>query len=175
MAGKRLSLQELARILNAPEVEVARAVDDLEDKYRGPIVVQFDGNTAIMTVEGQYLENLWMLGKGELSSAELRTLATVAYYEPVRQSELVKARGNRAYEHLRKLEEMGLVVANPQGNTKVLRLTRKFYDYFGEDVAERIRRAQTFVKPDRSRKSAGESGEGSEAGPDIHITDVRRG
>ena len=135
----------------------------------------------IMTVEGKYVEELWMLGKGELSSAELRTLATIAYYEPIRQSEIVKARGNRAYEQIKTLEELGLISSKPDGNTKVLRLTRKFYDYFGDDVAERIRRAPVVGRDDKRSgdrpekpELPEEGGEDLEAEIDIRIRDVRR-
>lgn len=189
MAGKRLTLDEISKILNVSRSELLTAIDELQDKYRGPIHIHLDttADTVLMTVESKYLEDLWMLGKGELSSAELRTLATIAYYEPIRQSEIVRARGNRAYEHIKQLSDMGLILPIPQGNTKLLRLTRKFYDYFGDDVAERIRNSKIVIK---SRKSpAGESetspikksppevekesGENLEEGVNIRIRDVR--
>ncbi len=183
MAGKRLAIEELSKILNAPQDQILKAIDELQDKYRGPIHIHLDSEagTVLMTVEGRYIEDLWMLGKGELSHAELRTLATIAFYEPVRQSEIVKARGNRAYEHIRTLADMGLLSASPQGNTKVLRLTRKFYDYFGDDVAERIRSSPVVVKSKRKAGPAGPAPEASEEGGqdmaegvDIRIRDVRR-
>ncbi|MBR9681524.1 MAG: SMC-Scp complex subunit ScpB [Candidatus Altiarchaeota archaeon] len=182
MAGKRLTLDEISKILNASREEILSAVDELQDKYRGPIHVLLDKDTdtVLMTVEGSYIEELWMLGKGELSNAELRTLATIAYYEPIRQSEIVKARGNRAYDHIRKLSDMGLINPLPQGNTKLLRLTRKFYDYFGDDVAERIRSSKVVIKSKRQpdseperEKSPQEGGEDLAEGLDIRIRDVR--
>ena len=139
IAGKRIKLEELARLLEAPESEILRAIISLKKKYRGPIVVEFDGNSAVMRVEDKYLTKLWKLGKGELSRGELKTLAVIAYYAPVKQSDVVRIRGNRAYEHIRKLEEYGMIRCEKKGNTKIIYLAQGFYDYFGEEIAERIR------------------------------------
>jgi len=62
-------------------------------------------------------------------------------------SDLARIRGNRCYEHVRKLEEMGFIKAEKSGKTKILTTTRKFAEYFGikagdpESVKEFLRRA----------------------------------
>ena len=109
-----------------------------------------------MRVEDRYLEKLWMLGKGELSRAELKTLAIIAYYAPVKQSDVVKIRGNRAYEHVKKLEEMGLIRTEKQGATKVIYLAQGFYDYFGEEIVERIRGSKVGLGKGAGRGEGGE-------------------
>lgn len=139
IAGKRISLEELQKILNVEKSLILKALENLRKRYRGPILVEFNENYALMRVEDKYLEKLWKLGKGELSQAELKTLAIIAYYAPVKQSTVVKIRGNRAYEHIKKLEEYGFLRCEKRGNTKIIYLTSLFYDYFGEEVAERIR------------------------------------
>jgi segregation and condensation protein B len=139
MAGKPVEKGELADLLNADLRDVEEALEGLKAKYTGPIIVRTTGDTAFMMAEDEYVNALWFLGKGEFSTAELKTLAMVAYYAPVLQSDIVHSRGNRAYEHLRKLEEAGLLNSEKSGNTLLMSLSRKFYEYFGDDIVDRIR------------------------------------
>ncbi len=121
-------------------------------------MVEFDDEMAVMKVQDRYIEKLWMFGKGEFSQAELKTLAMIAYYAPARQSDIVRIRGNRAYEHIRKLENRKLIRTEQSGSTKVIYLTREFYDYFGEEVVKWIR---------DSKVGSGRRAEGSETGEGV--------
>ncbi len=60
----------------------------------------------------------------------MRTLAFIAYKQPVTQAYVTKVRGKLAYQHIRKIVEMGLISEEKLGNTKVLRTTEAFADYF---------------------------------------------
>ncbi|MBR9680908.1 MAG: SMC-Scp complex subunit ScpB [Candidatus Altiarchaeota archaeon] len=135
--------ETLASMLNTDYLMVESALKNLKEKYQGPIVLHETEDTAFMIVEDTYVGSLWFLGKGELSSAELKTLAVVAYHAPVRQSDIVRTRGNRSYSHLKKLEEAGLLNSQASGNTRVFKLSRKFFEYFGDKIVERIRSAPT--------------------------------
>ena len=61
----------------------------------------------------------------------MRTLSTIAYNQPVLQSELFKTRGPRTYDDVLMLIEMGFVSAKKSGQTKELTTTKKFLEYFG--------------------------------------------
>jgi segregation and condensation protein B len=43
----------------------------------------------------------------------------------------LNVRGNHVYSHLKQLEELGLIMRERVGHTKVLRTTQLFADYFG--------------------------------------------
>jgi segregation and condensation protein B len=62
-----------------------------------------------------------------------RTLAIIAYKEPVSQSEIIKIQGNKAYTYLKRLQKMNLIKAEKNGRTKTLKLTQEFERYFGEE------------------------------------------
>ena len=62
----------------------------------------------------------------------MKTLAFIAYKQPLMQSNLVKVRSNKAYDHLKILEEKGFVSKEPKGRSYMLRTTKKFVEYFGE-------------------------------------------
>jgi segregation and condensation protein B len=69
-------------------------------------------------------------GTAEFSKAEQETLAVIAYKQPVKQSLIVKIRGNKSYEHIKHFIEIGLVRGKKSGRTKELTLSEDFYDYF---------------------------------------------
>ncbi len=79
----------------------------------------------------------------EIEAPLIRTLAIIAYKQPIRQSSLVEIRGNKSYEHVRELEKRGLISATKEGRTKLLTTTRGFADYFGliSSNPESVRRA----------------------------------
>ncbi|MDY6761997.1 MAG: SMC-Scp complex subunit ScpB, partial [Candidatus Nanohaloarchaea archaeon] len=72
----------------------------------------------------------------DLNDAELRTLALVAYNAPVKQSDVVEVRGNRAYTHVKELTKRGFIQAEEDGRTKQLDVTDHFLDYFDLDAAD---------------------------------------
>ena len=63
-----------------------------------------------------------------------KTLAIIAFKNPVLQAEVIKIRGNKAYDHIKLLKDEGLLISEKSGRTKLLKLTPQFYDYF--DIAE---------------------------------------
>lgn len=75
----------------------------------------------------------------DFSRGALQSLSLIAYRAPMKQSEAVKIRGNRAYEHLKELEERGFINRQPKGHTKIITLTRKFVEYFGLGNLEELK------------------------------------
>ena len=67
----------------------------------------------------------------EIEAPLIRTLAIIAYKQPIKQSVLVEIRGNKSYDHVKELEERGLINAEKFSRTKLLTTTRGFADYFG--------------------------------------------
>jgi len=79
----------------------------------------------------------------EIEAPLIRTLAIIAYKQPIKQSDLVEIRGNKSYDHVKELESRGLINAVRQSRTKLLTTTRGFADYFGITSCnpEAVRRA----------------------------------
>ena len=71
-----------------------------------------------------------LLKDTELNKPTQETLALIAYKQPVMQSIIVKMRGNRAYEHIKDLEQLEFIMSEKSGRTRLLKATQKFYDYF---------------------------------------------
>lgn len=183
MAGRPMSLKELSEsvgMTRKPTLELVRAlVSDYEARGSALEIFIDDGRDAAgMRVRNEYLPHVRDLSTlTDITDGEKKTLAIVAFYQPIRQSEIIKIRGNRGYNQLRKLEGAGLVRAEPKGSTKILTTTQKFTEYFGNMDVEKIKKqlegkkqpeeeAQTVIPA--SDAGGGEYGEGLVPGNDHH-------
>ncbi len=133
--GRFIALEELAGLCEVGSVGILRdALEALQEEYvkrAGALQVVCEDNKWRIMLRKEYLyltEKL--LTDTELDKATQETLAIIAYKTPAIQSEVIKIRGNGAYDHIRTLKEMGLVTAEKFGRTRILRVTPKFYDYF---------------------------------------------
>jgi len=67
----------------------------------------------------------------------LKTAALIAYYQPVLQSKMFDLVGNKIYEHVKELEDLGLVKKKPRKNSVELTTTKRFIETFGIDARSR--------------------------------------
>jgi segregation and condensation protein B len=74
--------------------------------------------------------NRLAMGNSEFSKGEKETLAMIAYKQPIKQSVIIKIRGNKAYEHIKRFSELDLIKKKKTGHTNELSLSDEFYDYF---------------------------------------------
>lgn len=143
IAGRFMNVQELVALTDVNPILLRKILGDIQEKYKnsGIEVVNKD-NLWKMDVSNDYtyMVNKLATGSSEFSKGEQETLAIIAYKQPMKQSVLVKIRGNKAYEHIRKYVEMGLVNKKKTGHTAELTLTDEFHDYFhltkGESLPE---------------------------------------
>jgi segregation and condensation protein B len=67
----------------------------------------------------------------------LKTLALIAYHQPLKQSELLEMVGQKVYDHVKELHKLGLILESPQGQTKILTTSSRFPEYFGIKTTKR--------------------------------------
>lgn len=84
----------------------------------------------IMQVKPEFAEKVRSIAPKELRSPVLRTLAMIAYHQPITVAELVDRRGPATYDHVRELEESGFISAVQHGRTRLLATTQRFAEYF---------------------------------------------
>lgn len=135
MAGKGMSVEDLGKIANISFTKARGMVSELIDDFNArPSALEIVEDTGgfRMKVRSPFDEKVSGLAStGELNSAELKTLAFIAYKQPLLQSQLVQVRSNTAYDHLQSLVEKGFIAREPKGRTYLLRTTKKFAEYFG--------------------------------------------
>ena len=133
-AGRAVSLEKLAKITGKPKKTVLSAVQELMEAYTsrkcGLEIINL-GERYVMQVKPEYSELMREVAPKELSAPKLRTLAIIAYHQPLIQSDLIEMRGSGAYEHIKDLIERGFVDSVPCGRSRQLSTTSLFADYFG--------------------------------------------
>jgi len=133
IAGKFMSIQEIVALTNVNPILLKKILEDLSEKYKeSGIDVINKNNLWKMDVSSDYV---WMVnrlagGNSEFTKAQQETLALIAYKQPMKQSIVVKIRGNKAYDHIRGFVERGLINKKKMGHTAELTLNESFFDYF---------------------------------------------
>ncbi|MCZ7393193.1 MAG: SMC-Scp complex subunit ScpB [Candidatus Methanoperedens sp.] len=136
-SGDPLDIEQLRRLLrgkNAREL-IQQLMDEYAQRGSAIEIREIEGRF-VMQVKPEYAEKVRSVAPKELRSPVLRTLAMIAYHQPLTVAELVYRRGAAAYDHVRELEENGLVSATPQGRTRLLQTTTRFAEYFNLDSTE---------------------------------------
>ena len=133
IAGKFMSMQELVALTDVNPILLKKKLEDLKDDYKnsGIEIVESNGLWK-MDVAQNYtnMVNKLATGNSEFTKAEQESLAIVAYKQPMKQSILVKIRGNKAYDHIKKFLELGLITRKRTGHTWELTLSENFHYYF---------------------------------------------
>jgi segregation and condensation protein B len=135
VATRPLTLAELSRVLGLTDSETYAALEEiateLERMGKPYRLVQKSGGYILELLE-EYVDIVRPFAPGgDIPEPELRTLALIAYRGPIKQAEVVRIRGQRAYAHIKNLVKRGFVRAKKDGNTRVLEVTEEFLDYFG--------------------------------------------
>jgi segregation and condensation protein B len=61
----------------------------------------------------------------------LKTLALIAFHQPIKQSNLRRMIGPKVYDHVDELASHRLIYAKKHGSTEMLTTTKLFPEYFG--------------------------------------------
>ncbi len=135
LSARYLSLKELVLLTDINPLMLKELIEKLIEKYNkdeSAIEIVSKEKMWKMDVKQEYVSmvNKLATGTSEFTKAEQETLAVIAYKQPVKQSVVIKIRGNKAYEHIKKFSEVGLVIGKKTGHTKELRLSEDFFDYF---------------------------------------------
>ena len=128
-------MQELVTHTDLTPMAIKDAIERLKgqyDKIDSAIEIAEKGELWKMGVKSEHsnLINKLATGRSEFSKAEQETLAIIAYKQPIKQSVVIKIRGNKAYEHIKKFADVGLLKKKKMGHTWELSLSEEFHDYF---------------------------------------------
>src|SRR3989344_3101951 len=132
--GKFLNVEEIANLSSLSNDLVVQALQQLIQDYNTrdtSLEIIQQGDKYKLNIKKEHMHITTKLLKDtELNKPTQETLALIAYKQPVMQSIIVKMRGNRAYEHIKDLEQLEFIMSEKSGRTRLLKVTQKFYDYF---------------------------------------------
>ncbi|MDD5086481.1 MAG: SMC-Scp complex subunit ScpB [Candidatus Nanoarchaeia archaeon] len=146
-AGDRIELSEIARLCKTSPNNVKNALNELKKSYKNNdsgLMVVDDGNFWKITVREAYIPLVQQINpRTELDRTTIETLAVIAWKSPILQSDVIKTRTNKAYDHIKELVDSGFLVKERYGRSYMLRLSKKFFDYFDlsdkEDIKKRFK------------------------------------
>jgi len=140
IAGKFMNVQELLMLTDINPIMLREILNRLVKKHSlGAVCIFRKGESWKMDVAPKYhyLINRLATGNVEFTKAEQETLAVIAYKQPIKQSVIIKIRGNKAYDHIHKFLELGLIHGKRMSHTKELTLSEDFHEYFHLDKKQK--------------------------------------
>jgi len=136
-AGRAISVNEIKNITGLSEKKILKAIEDLKEEYnkneKRAIEIVKAGRKYAMQLKTNYVEHARTIAKPEIPTDVLKTLALIAYHQPIKQSNLRRMLGQKIYEHVDTLVEKKLVSSKKHGTTEILTTSSFFPEYFGID------------------------------------------
>ena len=135
VSGRFLNMQDLISLTDLNPIILRELIEKLQDKLKkDESAIEIIEKTGMwkMDVRQEYhsIINKLATGNSEFTKAEQETLAIIAYKHPIKQSVIIKIRGNKAYDHIKKFCDLSLLKKKKMGHTYELGLSDDFYDYF---------------------------------------------
>jgi len=136
VAGRPLDLKTLASIIKTRSKSKTRKLarklmEDYKNRDTALEILELEDERFVLQLKAEYTPKVRKLAlRPLLSKGPLKTLSYIAYRQPVPQSHVIDVRGQHAYQHLKQLEDLGLIVREKTGRTRILRTTEFFADYF---------------------------------------------
>ncbi len=163
-AGKKVSYEDLARLCNTDISAIKNEIAELKKDYEqrdSPLILSEEADGWKMTVREKYLSLVHkMLPETELSKSVLETLAVIAWKHPAMQSDVIKIRTNKAYDHIDELIERGFISKERKGRSYLIRITPKFNEYFelpnNEAIKKLFQDIQKHIKLEETEESGKE-------------------
>ena len=132
--GKALDAPEVAEATGLSRNKALGALDSLGELYKtreGALEIVKLGHKYALQLKTEAVEYGRRLAPQEIPSYLLRTLALIAHEQPMLQKELKRKLGDKVYEHVSELVELGMIQRNRKGRSFELNVTPAFMEYFG--------------------------------------------
>jgi segregation and condensation protein B len=142
VSARFLNMQELISLTDLNPIILHELIEKLQEKYdKNDSAIEIIEKNGMwkMDVRSQYYNiiNKVAGGRSEFTKAEQETLSIIAFKQPIKQSVIIKIRGNKAYDHIKKFLDLELIKKKKTGHTYELFLSEEFYDYFTLQEADR--------------------------------------
>ena len=138
-ATEPVSINEIKEATDLTPNKIKKTLDELIEDYNvsrkdeTSMEVIKAGEKYAMQVKKKYTDQSIMISKPEIESNLLKTLTLIAFHQPLKQSNLRRMIGTKAYEHVDELAELKLIHTKKHGATEMLTTTKLFPEYFGID------------------------------------------
>ncbi|MEM4637693.1 MAG: SMC-Scp complex subunit ScpB [Candidatus Woesearchaeota archaeon] len=135
--GKYIDQKTIAELCGIEKNKTKKILNELKEDYEkrnSALAIYQEGENWKINVREKYLSIVRkIVADTELPKSVMETLAIIAWKSPVFQSEVVKIRGNKCYDHIDLLEETGFILKEKKGRSYIIKTADKFYNYFEID------------------------------------------
>ncbi len=139
-AAKPVTVTDLQTASGLDARTIRSALKKLTDEYNDSdraIEIAKMGSRYAMQVKKDFREPAARLANLKIPKDVLKTASLIAYYQPVLQSKMFDLIGNRIYDDVKELVDLGLVKSKPKRKSVELTTTKKFIETFGIDARSR--------------------------------------
>ncbi|MFH1063977.1 MAG: SMC-Scp complex subunit ScpB [Candidatus Woesearchaeota archaeon] len=188
-AGRAVSMDEFQVLLELKTPGLVKeAIRELILDYRQaerPLLIVEEDSGWKLTVKEGFLSLVQKVNPHtELSKTILETLAVIAWKQPALQSDVIKVRTNKAYDHISELERLGFVAKERHGRSFIIKVTQKFLDYFDlpdnkaiKDVFKDFKEVEAAVQKkvdefEKEEERLGPDGEDAQEAVDVNAKDI---
>jgi segregation and condensation protein B len=172
-AGRSMSVDELAKLLGKRNFQVSESLTELKKDMVGreQSALQLSEVSGRWIIEvnpslSQFLPDTF---KPEIPQRLLPAAALIAYHQPMPQAQLVDMLGQKAYDHVRDLANLGLIDKRREGLTRRLTTTRRFAEYFGCPEVE-YRKVKTWFRGEAAKLGLTSAQLAASLAPDEQMT-----
>jgi segregation and condensation protein B len=143
--GRSISVERIGKMLGeSDKKKIIKELQELKKEYSergGGVVLENVGEEWHLTVKPEYLEPIKRhITQTEFPKSLAETMAVIAWKAPILQSEIVEIRSNKAYDHIKRLEEMGFITKKKKGRTYEIELTKRFFEYFDVENQDELKK-----------------------------------
>ena len=137
VAGRPLDLKTLGSVIKTRSKSrirnLARALMSKYEKQSTALeILELEDQRFVLQLKAEYTPRVRKLAiRPLLTPGPLKTLSYIAYRQPILQTQVIEVRGHHAYNHLKQLEDFGLITRETAGRTKKIQTTELFADLFG--------------------------------------------
>ena len=139
-AGRPVSVEEIGEATGLDPETIRTTLKKLIRSSRNrdtSLEVVKAGAKYAMQLKSELVPAAAKLAQMDIPKRLLKTLALIAYHQPLKQSELLEMVGQKVYDHVKELHKLGMIVESPSGQTKLLSTSSRFPEYFGIKTTKR--------------------------------------
>ena len=141
-ASKPISVNEIKDATGLSPNKIKKTLEELIEDYNvtrkneTSMEIIRAGDKFTMQVKNEFTDQSVMVAKPEIEDNLLKTLTLIAFHQPLKQSNLRRMIGIKAYEHVDELAARKLIHTKQHGSTEMLTTTQRFPEYFGIETTD---------------------------------------
>jgi len=158
-AARLITIEEIEEVVGVRDKQsIKNAIKELQEKHKDTSLTILEEKGGYrLTIKEKYMGIVSkVVEETELNKAVMETLAVIAWKAPVLQSDIIKIRSNKAYEHISELKEADFIIKEKSGRSYKIKLASKFYEYFDirnkEDIKEKFQEVEKKARGKNRKK-----------------------